>query len=416
MSMSQWQRLAQDLVFDRCPLYRIRAEVPSDYMVVWSFLCTIMGHLGFEKVLKEGVWQWGRNGSTLLLQEQLQCLHPRFSGWAGPQFEQGGLNALRALSSSTAAFIDLPGCIFMHHRLPLPTAAAVDAANEQWTHYQPPALVHGMCLGGKRHLLRLWEVRFFRTLIHARLGHLAKPCVHPAPGDKHVCLGPSLMAQFTNLATIHPGVLARQVTLHQHGLAWHRKVISVGDTMKASWATVLSNPAEATRFQQSILFTYPGPPDPATLLHAQEDASQLAPPVHIACPGLGGSPIPGFEPDVSFLNLGSLQGYGPAQHVRDPYEGGFKPFPGDSALTASIRLVLADPALRQFMRKLTDGITMATEDPPRIAPLHAHLHAPCRALTIALKDILAMLWPFPRGPAHVWSETSRPVRPRLLGR
>jgi hypothetical protein len=85
MPIHQWQRLAQDMVFDRSPLYRIRAQVPSDYMVVWNFLCTIMGHLGFEKVLKDGVLQWGRNGSTRLLQEQLQRLHPRFSGWAGPQ-------------------------------------------------------------------------------------------------------------------------------------------------------------------------------------------------------------------------------------------------------------------------------------------------------------------------------------------
>lgn len=125
--LSDWQRLAQEKVSEKCPLHGIKAAYPSDYCVVWSFLCMTRSFLGFEKVPdpRTGVLKWGRAGCADKLDPILQGLHPRFQAWARGQFEQGSLTALRAMSSSASQFVDLPGCCFMLSQLPTPSAGAV---------------------------------------------------------------------------------------------------------------------------------------------------------------------------------------------------------------------------------------------------------------------------------------------------
>ena len=103
--------------------------------------------------------------------------------------------------------IDLPGCCFMLSRLPLPSAGDVDFADETWDMWQPPIHVHGFCPGGKKHLARLWHIKYFRTMAHSASGGKSKPCIMPADGSNYIVLGPSLVAILR-----HPELLSTMPT------------------------------------------------------------------------------------------------------------------------------------------------------------------------------------------------------------
>jgi hypothetical protein len=166
--------------------------------------------------------------------------------------------------------------------------------------------------------------------------------------------------------------------------------------MQASWATAEASPDVAPLSLRPLELTFPDLPTLEELARSQEDASQLAPPLRIACPGLGATPLPGFEPDVTVLNTGSLQGYGPAQQLRDPYENGFKPFPAESTITATIRLVLADQALAHFMQRLTEGLDLKKLDAHPLtndtAAVMNHFHWRATAAANGIEYPSRLLW------------------------
>ena len=80
-----------------------------------------MSTIGFPQEHKDGQWKWFKAGSATNLQESFRNCQPRFQAWAGAQFEQGNELLLDALATPACQVIDLPGAIFMHEVLSLPT-------------------------------------------------------------------------------------------------------------------------------------------------------------------------------------------------------------------------------------------------------------------------------------------------------
>ena len=397
----EWERLDFQRMLEHSPFHGVTARRPRDFVMLWTALCSLANAMGFPYIVREGRVEWLQQGSSELLSAGTQGLRPAYHAWAGPQFEQGGLQILQAFQSDDCTLAILPHAGFMRKKLRLPTAAAVPPSLETADMHCPPLHVHCMGAGGKVLLRQLLRINYFRTIQHSLEGGLAKSTLlNYQAVSVSTGMTADLSPEFMEMVAANGGNPRQMRRLQDLQARW---ILTSGDPVALNPNLAHSLTAQTASVEacgEGIeLGSFP--------VNGHGGTGPLPRPIVFACCGLGGTQVDVTDTTtgvmrkahVTFRNMGYQRSYGPGQKDRDEYEDWtLRPHIGTTDLCETWHSASKDPVMQAWFASLMDslGLQWATpyvqpESSHPLTPMHAHLSSPATNATLVLDFLCSII-------------------------